>query len=259
MNTNNTVSGFDQVKVIIAEADASSDRWNQEKAGPAARLKVLEGSVNDRVVELETQHRKLLRGLRKKLNRKIDAARAEHAQTIADLRAQIDRADEALRQSWEVREQKLQCFRGKLSFEQVVEATMPEDLRPNIIKVEGLETDLLIVQLKNAPKIGFVVWASGEQGTRWSITVGLNTPLSERRFLTCFCGSGCMDDGERRRHVMVLTDLCRRHGIEVLLGRKVQKDIDGVQIIDGEAFKEAFRERYPEAELKRLQGYLSMC
>ncbi|MFA6552351.1 MAG: hypothetical protein WCT19_02510 [Candidatus Paceibacterota bacterium] len=249
MSTQNEslTSTINRVKTLFAELDALCATMISKTAEPKEKIGRLEDDFEQRIEELEKEHKKQVAAVNKEIRSKLNR-----------LEKKVHQAETDFETSREPISQELNSYRGKFEFRQILETLLPEDIRPTVIEVDGLQKEkLLLIQLKITPKVGVVVWDKEGHSTKHSLRAGRD-PIAQQRHLVCFCGNGCMTDEVRQQHMDTLSRICNKNGIKVVFGRKVWHEQSGVQFRDGEDFDAVVLNYCSKNAFERMELYLKV-
>jgi hypothetical protein len=217
------------------------------QAEPQKEIRGLENDFAQRIKALNEEHEKQVAAVNKEIGPKL-----------TELHKIVRQAETDFETSREPLSRELNSFKGQFDFRQILEKIVPEDFRPKVIEVEGLQKEkLLLIQLKIAPEVGVIVWANEGHETKYSLKAGRN-PIAQRRHLVCFCGNGCMTEEVRKQHLDTLSRICSENGIKVVFGRRIWHEQSGVQFRDGDEFELTVLQHCSKDAFERMGPYLEV-
>ena len=248
MNKNlSQTSNVERINTLFAELDALRATKTSKTAKPKERIGGLEYDLEKKMKELEKEHERQVAAVRKEIESKLYRLQKKVRQAETDFETRCEPIS-----------RELNSFSRKFKFREILETILPEDIRPKVIEVDGLEKEkMLLIQLKIAPKVGVLVWANDGHSTKYSLKAG-RSPIEEQRHLVCFCGSGCMTNEARQKLLDTLSRVCLENGIKVVFGRRIGHEQSGVQFRDGGYFDSVVIEHSSKKALKRMKHYLEV-
>lgn len=248
MNANESLtSTVERINALFDELDALHATVASKTADPQEKISRLEDDLDRQINVLEKEHKRQVAAV----NRKIGSKLSRLEKKVRQARTDFETSREPI-------SQELNSYRGKFEFRQILETLIPENVRPKVIEVEGMEKEkLLLIQLKVAPKVGVLVWAKDGHSTKYSLRAGRG-PIAEQRHLVCFCANGCMTDEVRQKLLDTLSRVCKDNGIKIVFGRKIWHEQSGVQFRDGGDFDTVVAKHSSKNALERMKTYLEV-
>lgn len=223
---------------------------------PKRELELLEAKAEKEARVLREEYERRVAEMKTDLDRKVGSIWTDIRPKQQQLRELIQNAQNELSSGTRANAEELARYHNKVDFKQMIEIAVPEEFRPKVIEVNGLKKKLYVIQFAIAPKVGVVVNAEGQDSTKWSVTVGPYTTIAKRQHMTCFCGAGCMTPDVHEQTIEALTKVCKENGIEILFGRKVWADHDGIEFRDGGGFEQAMLEYCSKEQLGVMGTYI---
>lgn len=148
----------------------------------------------------------------------------------------------------------------RVGFEEMA-LLLPEQERPELISLElPISTFqdghlIYLVRPSLVPECAFIAQMhTGTGCSRKSVRIG-EYSFMKKRSLTCFCDLSMNPESELGECINVITELCSKHGITHVIGRKV--DHQGVvRFTDTEQFEEMARRECNPAQVKKLERFV---